>query len=76
MREQIIFDGQRLVLGLGWVRCDGAITHPGSALHQTARVNMAAREFASKLTDLDEFTQTVCRIVEKWAMPDGTVVGV
>ena len=36
---------------------------------------LGAREFVSKPMDLDEFNETVCRIVEKWAMPEGTVVG-
>jgi CheY-like chemotaxis protein len=36
---------------------------------------LGAREFVSKPTDLQEFSETVCRIMEKWAMPEGTVVG-
>jgi CheY-like chemotaxis protein len=36
---------------------------------------LGACEFVSKPTDLDEFSETVCRIVEKWAMPEATVVG-
>src|SRR3984893_12187151 len=36
---------------------------------------LGAREFVSKPTDLDEFDDTVCRIVERWAMPEGTVAG-
>lgn len=36
---------------------------------------LGAREFVSKPTDLDEFSETVCRIVERWAMPEGSVVG-
>jgi CheY-like chemotaxis protein len=36
---------------------------------------LGAREFVIKPMDLDEFTETVCRIVEEWAMPEGTVVG-
>jgi CheY-like chemotaxis protein len=30
---------------------------------------LGAREFVSKPTDLDEFNETVCRIVDEWAMP-------
>ena len=36
---------------------------------------LGACEFVSKPTDLDEFNETVCRIVERWAIPEGTVVG-
>jgi CheY-like chemotaxis protein len=36
---------------------------------------LGAREFVSKPMDLDEFSETVCRIVEEWAMPEGTAVG-
>jgi CheY-like chemotaxis protein len=36
---------------------------------------LGVREFVSKPTDLDEFGETVSRIVEKWAMPERTVVG-
>jgi CheY-like chemotaxis protein len=37
---------------------------------------LGAREFVSKPMDLDEFGETtVSRIVEKWAMPERTVVG-
>jgi CheY-like chemotaxis protein len=34
---------------------------------------LGAREFISKPLDLDEFDQTVRRIVERWAMPRETV---
>jgi CheY-like chemotaxis protein len=30
---------------------------------------LGAHEFVLKPTDLDKFNETVCRIVEKWAMP-------
>jgi CheY-like chemotaxis protein len=30
---------------------------------------LGAREFVSKPMDLDDFNATVCRIVEKWALP-------
>ena len=36
---------------------------------------LGAREFVSKPMDLDEFNETVCRIVGKWAVPDGAAVG-
>jgi two-component system response regulator len=36
---------------------------------------LGAREFVSKPMDLDEFSETVCRIVEEWAIPEGTAVG-
>lgn len=36
---------------------------------------LGAREFVSKPTDLQQFSDVVCGIVEKWAMPEGTVVG-
>jgi CheY-like chemotaxis protein len=36
---------------------------------------LGASEFVSKPMDLDEFDDTVCRIVERWAMPEGTVAG-
>jgi CheY-like chemotaxis protein len=32
---------------------------------------LGACEFVSKPMDLDEFSETVCRIVDKWAMPEG-----
>jgi len=38
-------------------------------------VALGAREFVSKPTDLDEFSETVCRIVERWTMPEGTLIG-
>ena len=36
---------------------------------------LGVREFVSKPTDLDEFSETVCRIVERWTMPEGTLIG-
>jgi CheY-like chemotaxis protein len=36
---------------------------------------LGAREFVSKPMDLDEFSETVCQIVEDWGMPEETVVG-
>jgi CheY-like chemotaxis protein len=36
---------------------------------------LGAREFVSKPTDLQEFSDAVCGIVEKWALPEGTVIG-
>jgi CheY-like chemotaxis protein len=36
---------------------------------------LGAREFVSKPTDLQEFSDVVCGIVEKWALPEGTVIG-
>ena len=35
---------------------------------------LGAREFVSKPMDLDEFSDAVCGIVEKWALPEGDVV--
>jgi CheY-like chemotaxis protein len=35
---------------------------------------LGAREFVSKPMDLDDFSETVCRIVEEWAMPEDTSV--
>jgi len=36
---------------------------------------LGAREFISKPTDLEEFTRTVCSMVERWASPQGTAAG-
>jgi len=36
---------------------------------------LGAREFISKPTDLEEFTRTVCHMVERWASPQGTAAG-
>ena len=35
---------------------------------------LGACEFVLKPTDLNEFSDAVCRIVEKWAMPEETVL--
>ena len=41
---------------------------------QERSLALGAREFVSKPTDLQEFSDAVCRIVDKWAMPERPAV--
>ena len=47
----------------------------GNPTEKDRSLALGAREFVSKPTDLQQFTDVVCGIVEKWAMPEGTAVG-
>jgi CheY-like chemotaxis protein len=47
----------------------------GNPTEKDRSLALGAREFVSKPTDLQQFTDVVCGIVEKWAMPEGTAIG-
>jgi len=60
-----------------WSQTDLPVVVFSSSLNERDRaLELGAREFIHKPTDLEEFTDAVCQIVQKWAQPqaDGTAV--